>query len=86
MLNTIGQSMSILGSYIYPSREGPAYTRGFAICCGFVWWGAFLALILSFLLYLENRRRDQREGKPSQSETPNTAIYADKAKGFRYVL
>ncbi|CAE6519421.1 unnamed protein product, partial [Rhizoctonia solani] len=35
MLNTIGQSMSILGSYIYPSHEGPAYIRGFSICCGF---------------------------------------------------
>ncbi|QRW25473.1 major facilitator superfamily transporter [Rhizoctonia solani] len=86
MLNTIGHSMAVLGSYIYPSREGPAYTRGFAICCGFAWWGAFLALVLSLLLHLENRRRDRREGKPSQGETPNTAINADKAEGFRYVL
>ncbi|KAF8756378.1 mfs general substrate transporter [Rhizoctonia solani] len=79
-------AMAVLGSYIYPSREGPAYTRGFAICCGFAWWGAFLALVLSLLLHLENRRRDRREGKPSQGETPNTAINADKAEGFRYVL
>lgn len=86
MLNTIGHSMAVLGSYIYPSREGPAYTRGFAICCGFAWWGALLALLLSFLLHLENRRRDRREGKPSSDEAPNTAIHADKAEGFRYVL
>ncbi|KAG8693711.1 hypothetical protein FRC09_010342 [Ceratobasidium sp. 395] len=87
MLNTIGHSMAVLGSYIYPSREGPAYTRGFAICCGFAWWGAFLALVLSFLLHLENRRRDKREGgKLAPGETPNTAIHADKAEGFRYVL
>lgn len=86
MLNTIGHSMAVLGSYIYPSREGPAYTRGFAICCGFAWWGALLALLLSFLLHLENRRRDRREGKPTSDEAPNTAIHADKAEGFRYVL
>ncbi|KAG9117285.1 hypothetical protein FRC07_007380 [Ceratobasidium sp. 392] len=87
MLNTIGHSMAVLGSYIYPSREGPAYRRGFAICCGFAWWGAFLALVLSFLLHLENRRRDKREGsKPALGETPNTAVHADKAEGFRYVL
>ncbi|KAG9119983.1 hypothetical protein FRC07_004711 [Ceratobasidium sp. 392] len=87
MLNTIGHSMAVLGSYIYPSREGPAYRRGFAICCGFAWWGAFLALVLSFLLHLENRRRDKREGgKPASGETPNTAVHADKAEGFRYVL
>ncbi|KAG8681745.1 hypothetical protein FRC08_015428 [Ceratobasidium sp. 394] len=87
MLNTIGHSMAVLGSYIYPSREGPAYTRGFAICCGFAWWGALLALVLSLLLHLENRRRDKREGgKPVPGETPNTAVHADKAEGFRYVL
>ncbi|QRV84149.1 major facilitator superfamily transporter [Ceratobasidium sp. AG-Ba] len=87
MLNTIGHSMAVLGSYIYPSREGPSYKRGFAICCGFAWWGAFLALVLSFLLHLENRRRDRREGgRPTPGETPNTAIHADKAEGFRYVL
>lgn len=86
MLNTIGHSMAILGSYIYPSREGPAYTRGFAICCAFAWWGALLALLLSYLLRLENRRRDLLEGKPTPGETPNTAVHADKAEGFRYVL
>ncbi|KAF8608242.1 MFS general substrate transporter [Ceratobasidium sp. AG-I] len=87
MLNTIGHSMAVLGSYIYPSREAPAYKRGFAICCGFAWWGALLAVALSLLLHLENRRRDRREGgKPTSGETPNTAIHADKAEGFRYVL
>jgi len=28
--------MAVLGTYIYPSIEGPAYKRGFAINCGFV--------------------------------------------------
>lgn len=87
MLNTIGHSMAVLGSYIYPSRERPAYKRGFAICCGFAWWGALVAVTLSILLHLENRRRDRREGgKPKAGETPNTAIHADKAEGFRYVI
>ncbi|KAG8733755.1 hypothetical protein FRC11_002823 [Ceratobasidium sp. 423] len=86
MLNTIGQSMSILGSYIYPSHEGPAYTRGFSICCGFAWWGVLLAISLSLLLHFENRRRDVREGKPVLGEKLDTAGHADKAKGFRYVL
>ncbi|CAE7133583.1 unnamed protein product, partial [Rhizoctonia solani] len=86
MLNTIGQCMSILGSYIYPSHEGPAYTRGFSICCGFAWWGAALAISLSLLLRLENRRRDIIEGSPFSGETIDTASYADKARGFRYVL
>ncbi|KAF8756386.1 mfs general substrate transporter [Rhizoctonia solani] len=86
MLNTIGQSMSILGSYIYPSREGPAYTRGFSICCAFAWWGVLVAISLSILLHFENRRRDKREGKLLIDQTPDTAAHADKAMGFRYVL
>ncbi|KAJ1306200.1 hypothetical protein OPQ81_010909 [Rhizoctonia solani] len=86
MLNTIGQSMSILGSYIYPSHEGPAYTRGFSICCGFACWGVVLAISLSLLLHVENRRRDVREGKPALEEKLDTAGHADKARGFRYVL
>ncbi|CAE6480978.1 unnamed protein product [Rhizoctonia solani] len=86
MLNTIGQCMSILGSYIYPSHEGPAYIRGFSICCGFAWWGVVLAISLSLLLGFENRRRDSYEGKPVIGEEIDTSSYADKAKGFRYVL
>ncbi|KAH7334907.1 major facilitator superfamily domain-containing protein [Rhizoctonia solani] len=86
MLNTIGQCMSILGSYIYPSHEGPAYTRGFSICCGFAWWGVILSISLSLLLRLENRRRDRDEGKPVLDEMLDTASYADEARGFRYVL
>ncbi|KEP55625.1 MFS general substrate transporter [Rhizoctonia solani 123E] len=86
MLNTIGQCMSILGSYIYPSHEGPAYIRGFSICCGFAWWGVVLAISLSLLLGFENRRRDSYEGKLDIGEEMDTSSYADKAKGFRYVL
>lgn len=85
MLNTIGQAMAVLGSYIYPARDSPAYTRGFAICCGFAWWGFFLACTLSGLLWLENRRRDRKEGgRPVEGVAPNTAVHADKAEGFRY--
>ncbi|CAE6480953.1 unnamed protein product [Rhizoctonia solani] len=85
MLNTIGQAMAVLGSYIYPEKDAPQYTRGFAICCGFAWWGFMLSCILSGLWWLENRRRDREEGgRPDEGITPDTAIYADKAVGFRY--
>ncbi|KAG8689981.1 hypothetical protein FRC11_014564 [Ceratobasidium sp. 423] len=85
MLNTIGQAMAVLGSYIYPEREAPEYTRGFAICCGFAWWGFMLACILSGLWWLENRKRDRAEGgRPDEGIAPDTALHADKAVGFRY--
>ncbi|CAE6458349.1 unnamed protein product [Rhizoctonia solani] len=85
MLNTIGQAMAVLGSYIYPAREAPEYTRGFAICCAFAWWGFMLACILSGLWWLENRKRDRAEGgRPDEGVAPDTALHADKAVGFRY--
>ncbi|CAE6341743.1 unnamed protein product [Rhizoctonia solani] len=87
MLNTIGQAMAVLGSYIYPEREAPRYIRGFAICCGFAWWGFLLACTLSGLWWLENRRRDRVEGgRPDEGIAPDTALHADKAVGFRYVI
>ncbi|KAJ1306195.1 hypothetical protein OPQ81_010904 [Rhizoctonia solani] len=87
MLNTIGQAMAVLGSYIYPEREAPQYTRGFAICCGFAWWGFLLSCILSGLWGLENRKRDKAEGgRPDEGVAPDTALHADKAVGFRYVI
>ncbi|CAE6477456.1 unnamed protein product [Rhizoctonia solani] len=85
MLNTVGQAMAVLGSYIYPEKDAPQYTRGFAICCGFSWWGFMLSCILSGLWWLENRKRDREEGgRPDEGIAPDTAIYADKAVGFRY--
>ncbi|CAE6445356.1 unnamed protein product [Rhizoctonia solani] len=85
MLNTIGQAMAVLGSYIYPTRDAPQYTRGFAICCGFAWWGFMLSCVLSALWWLENRKRDREEGgRPNGDIAPDTALHADKAFGFRY--
>ncbi|ELU42127.1 Major Facilitator Superfamily protein [Rhizoctonia solani AG-1 IA] len=87
MLNTIGQAMAVLGSYIYPEREAPQYIRGFAICCGFAWWGFLISCTLSGLWWLENRRRDRMEGgRPEEGIAPDTALHADKAVGFRYVI
>ncbi|CAE6495070.1 unnamed protein product [Rhizoctonia solani] len=87
MLNTIGQAMAVLGSYIYPEREAPQYIRGFAICCGFAWWGFLLSCILSGLWWLENRKRDKMEGgRPDTDIAPDTALHADKAVGFRYFI
>lgn len=86
MLNTIGHSMSVLGSYIYPKTESPKYTRGFAICCGFAFWAAILATMLSLSLKMVNARRDHIEGPPRSDEKPDTAAHADKAHGFRYAI
>ncbi|KDN42315.1 hypothetical protein RSAG8_06806, partial [Rhizoctonia solani AG-8 WAC10335] len=74
MLNTIGQAMAVLGSYIYPAQDAPQYTRGFAICCGFAWWGFMLSCILSGLWWLENRKRDREEGgRPDGGIAPGSS-------------
>ena len=47
MYMSIGQCGSVLGSHIFPATEGPQYTRGFAITCGFEFLAALCGLILS---------------------------------------
>ncbi|TIB94665.1 MFS general substrate transporter [Wallemia mellicola] len=79
MLNTIGHTLSVLGGYIYPDSEGPAYTRGYAICMAFAFWGSFLAATHTFILWQINKKRDKKEGVVEH--TPDTFADADKAVG-----
>ena len=43
---------------MYRADDAPHYLRGHKICLGLMLCGASLALLLKFLLYRENKRRD----------------------------
>jgi hypothetical protein len=51
---------------------------------GLCLWGILISAIYIILLRRENARRDMVEG-PAAGAVPDTATYADKAVGFRYV-
>lgn len=81
MLNTIGQLGSILGSFSFPSSEGPQYKRGVGVNIGFQCFGAAVALAMTAWLRRENRRRDSVEGKPMGTEGLDVQTDFDLAKG-----
>lgn len=86
MLNAIGQCLSILASFLFPSVEGPKFTKGCTVNLAFQCLGLVLACLISFWYRWENRRRDKVEGGPPAKGTPLDVIEQhDLAPGFRYV-
>jgi hypothetical protein len=82
MLNTIGQLGSLLGSFSFPSHEGPQYHRGVAVNLSFQALGAGMAVAMSFYYKYENRRRDQKEGgKPTSGAKLDVLVDYDRAIG-----
>lgn len=60
VLNVIGQFGPLLGTAVFPDKDGPWYVRGMAVCAGFMVGVAVLAGVLRGVLVRENRR--VREG------------------------
>jgi MFS family permease len=90
VLNIIGQCGPILGTRVFPAADGPFYRKGMWICCGFCFFVGILALMLSYLLWRENKKRDQLYGEGSGvdafDERVDAGSLGDKAAAFRYVI
>ncbi|KAF9500712.1 MFS general substrate transporter [Pleurotus eryngii] len=85
MFMAIGQCGSILGSHVFPKREGPRYIKGFAISCALEFLAAFCAIVLSVSYRMDNKARDRAYGRPEPGCKVDTRELADKAPSFRYV-
>lgn len=70
ILNVVGQCGPLLGTRLYPEKEGPFYGRGMAVCAGFMALVAVLAAGLRWWLLRENRR----------------AALVGRKGGFRYMV
>lgn len=81
MLNTIGQCLSVLAAYIFPSSESPRYYRGTTINTTFSFAAACACLATSAWLRRENARRDEREGRPVPGKPLNVMRDFDRAQG-----
>jgi hypothetical protein len=62
MLNTIGQCLSILASYLFPSADAPRYRLGTAVNLACSLLAAAACLATSAWLRWENASRDRVEG------------------------
>ncbi|KFY48769.1 hypothetical protein V495_01049 [Pseudogymnoascus sp. VKM F-4514 (FW-929)] len=56
LLQMVGQCGPLLGTRLYPQNEGPYYTKGMSVCAAFMFFNAFLALVLRSLLQRENKK------------------------------
>lgn len=83
----IGQCGPILGAKLFPSSDGPYYSRGMAVCAGLLLGAAALAQILSFSMRLQNRKRDNDHGKVDIDAIPDDVTdLGDAHPSYRYIL
>ncbi|PVF99566.1 MFS general substrate transporter [Serendipita vermifera] len=84
LLNSVGQCLSILAAFIFPSKEGPKWHKGFGVNLAFNLMAILIATGLTAYFRWENNRRDNAEGgRPPKGTHLNFEKY-DLSPGFRY--
>lgn len=68
VLNLVGQCGPILGTRLFPDREGPYYTTGFAVCAAFMFLNAALTMGLRAYFVCQNARFEALETSAAGSE------------------
>ncbi|KAF2134530.1 pantothenate transporter liz1 [Dothidotthia symphoricarpi CBS 119687] len=97
ILNLIGQCGPLLGTRLYPTKEGPFYVKGQSVCAAFMFLFCILALGLRTVLVWENKKLDRKYGTVAQQKIAmQEAAVRGEGKGavavenygplFRYVL
>ncbi|KAJ6568478.1 major facilitator superfamily domain-containing protein [Mycena capillaripes] len=82
MLNAVGQCLSVLAAFLFPTPEGPKFIKGCATNLAFSSLGLLLTIWMTVYYRLENRRRDKVEGgKPPQDMPINVMEEYDLATG-----
>jgi len=96
LLQAVGQCGPLVGTRLYPDREGPYYERGMTVCAAAMLAVAVLAVVLRLYLRRLNRKLDEAEGHVDGIEGPEEegeALVAggrvglqQQDKAFRYLL
>ena len=88
IMMTVGQCGPLLGTNVFPSSDEPYYRKGMWVCCSFALLSAATEASLSFLLWRENKRRDNKYGKVAavgvQVETSADAVESEAQ--YRYII
>ncbi|KAJ7342937.1 major facilitator superfamily domain-containing protein [Mycena albidolilacea] len=87
MLNAVGQCLSVLAAFLFPSEEGPKFVKGTSTNIAFSALGFILTLFMTAYYRHENARRNQNElGIPEHMEGEDAEEVGkyDLARGFRY--
>nr|AOR51676.1 MFS general substrate transporter [Phaffia rhodozyma] len=87
MLNTVGQCLAIAASFLFVSKDGPKWTKGFSCNLAMSGLAVILSLFMTAYYHRENAKRDEAEGgPPAKAVTLDTTVLYDKTIGYRYVV
>jgi hypothetical protein len=85
IVNMIGNTASIYGSYMWPSSTGPRYIPGGSATAGIAVVVALLALIIRLVHVRINKKLEEAEclegSRPTDANNP-----AARPAGFRYIV
>ncbi|POS69158.1 hypothetical protein DHEL01_v212449 [Diaporthe helianthi] len=74
LMNIVGQCGPLLGTRVFPAREGPYYVKGMSVCAAFMAFNAVLAFSLRTYFKVRNDRWDKVAREPP--------VTADKPGGY----
>ena len=80
MLNLLGQFGPLVGTRLYPESDRPYYVKGMAVCGGFMFFVAVLALFLRILFARENERLRLEEGEEMRKQEEEGLVDEDRAR------
>lgn len=83
---SVTHAVGIAASNIYPSEDAPQYLTGNIVSGALGFAAAVGAVIMSYILHFENRRRDRKYGRPEANVAIEMTEEADKHPDFRYVI
>jgi MFS family permease len=86
ILATGGQCGPILGTQIFPTHDMPYYREGMWISCGACLLVVVFACLQMFILWRENKKRDEKYGANRDTVHLDTPTEFGNEKQFRYVL
>lgn len=89
LLQIGGQCGPVLGTRLFPERDGPRFQKGCLICFAFLAFAACTALVLRLHLRSENKKLDEKygfaEGNPFDPRDA-LALEGENNRNFRYIL
>ncbi|KAK0550447.1 hypothetical protein OC846_003644 [Tilletia horrida] len=93
ILGTVGQGGTLLGTRLFPAKEGPRYQKGFFVCGSLLFFAVALIFVTLSVMFLSNRRRERLRplGKNLTEEEMrerdrDVALNGSKSVYFRWTL
>lgn len=89
LLQAVGQCGPLLGTHLFPAREGPRYQKGCLVSFAFLAFASIVALVLRLHLQRLNKELDAKygvaEGDPFDPRDA-LALEGDDNRNFRFIL